>query len=94
MGSVGLVFAAGSVLVAASRSALGGSDPLEVSRQTVRLLVVRRRQRLLGCRAPEPLGEHLHHEIAAVFSTLLTGGSVLDEQVGQAYAVRDVVRRR
>jgi hypothetical protein len=65
MGFVGRAVEAGSVLVAAGGSALIGSDSLgEVSRQTVRPLVVRRCKPLLGCRAPETLGEHSNHEIA------------------------------
>ena len=74
MGSVGLAFAAGSMLVAASGSALTGSDPMwEVSRQTVRLLVVRR---FNGCWdvVPRSVGEHSCHEIAARLLLLPNGG--------------------
>jgi hypothetical protein len=61
----------GSVLVAAGGSALSGLA-LEVLRQTVRPLVVRRRNRCWDDVAPPGGGEHLTIRSPAVSSTLLT----------------------
>ena len=70
MGFVGSVLGAGSAKVAAGGSALTGSDPLvEVWRQTVRPLVVRRRT-TAGMTCPLHLGEHWSMRSSAVSSAL------------------------